>query len=373
MLSRWFDAHLDLAYLAECGRDMHVDPAVARGRHQPAAVTLPSLADGGVRAVLATIFTEAQVESGTAPTQDVESGAHAYPEGDADAANMAGRRQLKLYHAWQDAGLIQLMRPRVGDSPTQVDSQAPVSSAQASATSTPLLCGILLECADPIIHPDDLAWWADQGVVAIGMAWWHQSRYAGGNGVKSGLTDLGRDLVARMDARGVVHDASHLSDRSLAELFELTDAPVMASHSNCRSLLHGDARTRSDDLSAQRHLSDESIKEIARRGGVIGLNLVRNFIKPGIDSKDPTDRPSVDDAIAHVEHICEVVGDRAHVGLGSDMDGGITANDLPAGVNRPKDLRLLADALAHRGWADADIEAFAWGNWARFWRLNGVT
>lgn len=361
MVSRWFDAHLDLAYLAECGRDMHTTPEHARGRHQPAAVTLPSLSDGRVHGVLATIFTEAQTNSRSAPFQDAESGAHAYLIGDAQAANMAGQRQLKLYQAWRDAGLIRFM-PR----------RAASGVRDREAVSAPgLLCGLLMECADPIIEPNDVDWWAQQGIVTIGMAWWHQSRYAGGNGVKTGLTDLGRALVGRMDELGIVHDASHLSDRSLAELFEQTDAPVIASHSNCRSLLTGAtsvAGVSADqgDLSFQRHLADESIKEIARRGGVIGLNLVRNFIRPNLEGDD---RPTVDEAVAHVEHICDVVGDRAHVGLGTDMDGGITAADLPEGIDLPKDLQRLGEALHGRGWSDDDIEAFAWGNWARFWRL----
>ena len=76
-------------------------------------------------------------------------------------------------------------------------------------------------------------------------------------------------LPGAMDALGVVHDLSHLSDVSMDQLLELTDRPVIASHSNCRALLPG------DDM---RHLRDESIREIARRGGVIGLNLCRNFI-----------------------------------------------------------------------------------------------
>jgi membrane dipeptidase len=352
----WFDAHLDLAYLAECGRDMHADPADARGRHQPAAVTLASLVEGRVRAVLATIFTQAVTEG------DDETGAHTYALGDAEAAHTAGHRQLKLYHAWRDAGIIELM-PRRG--------------AVGQASSLPsLLTGILMECADPIRSPDDLDWWADHGVVAIGMAWWHQSRYAGGNGVETGLTDLGRELIPRMDALGIVHDASHLSDASLSELFERTDAPVVATHSNSRAIMSGGAGTLpasggggilpASDLALQRHIPDEFIAEIARRGGIIGLNLYRRFIKPDLGA---TERPTIDDAIAHVEHVCEIAGHRHAVGLGSDMDGGLTANDLPDGIDRPADLVRLADALSARGWSDDDVRDFAWGNWARFWGI----
>jgi len=328
---------------------MHVDPAHSRGRYQPAGVTLPALLGGNVRACLATIFTEAQTDP---DDPEAETGAHAYPIGDAEAAHRAGLRQLKLYHAWRDAGVIDLMARR--------HSGAPPPCLRAAAPSC-LLTGLLMECADPVVEPDDLDWWADQGVVAIGMAWWHQSRYAGGNGVETGLTDLGRALVPRMDDLGIVHDASHLSDRSLRELLDLTDAPVIATHSNCRALMGTDAPVR-----AQRHLADETIMEIARREGVIGLNLYRRFIAPDLGDAD---RPSIDDAVAHVEHVCDLAGDRAHVGLGSDMDGGLTANDLPEGIDRPANLSKLTDALAARSWSDDDVHAFAWRNWARFWGL----
>jgi membrane dipeptidase len=222
-----------------------------------------------------------------------------------------------------------------------------------------------MECADPIGSPDELDWWADNGVVAIGMSWWHQSRYAGGNGVETGLTDLGRELIPRMDALGIVHDASHLSDASLHELFERTDATVVATHSNSRAIMSRAREATKIDL--QRHIPDELIGEIARRGGVIGLNLFRRFIQPDLG---PAERPTIDAAVAHVEYICEIAGHRRAVGLGSDMDGGLTANDLPEGINRPADLSRLADALSTRGWSDEDIRAFAWGNWARFWGLG---
>ncbi len=351
---RWFDAHLDLAMLAELGRDMHAPLDDCRGELRPAAVTLPSLRDGRVCACLGTIFTEA-VTDPSAP--DAQTSAFAYPLADADAAYRAGMRQLKLYQAWAGAGVIELVPRRNAE-------------GLPAPSSAPLRLGVLIECADPIPSPDDLDQWVEGGVVAIGMAWWHKSRYAAGNGVEAGssddgLTDLGCALVKRMDELGVVHDLSHLSQRSTEQLLELTDAPVIASHSNCRSLL-GDR----DNEQWQRHLSDETIAEIGRRGGVVGLNLVRNFIRTGLDPNDPTDRPSIDEAAAHVEHVCEVMGHRRGVGLGSDMDGGITAHDLPAGLNTPSELSKIADALSARGWPDDDIHAFAWGNWARFWKLE---
>jgi membrane dipeptidase len=337
-MRRWFDAHLDLGALADNGRDMTRSLADCGGPWLPATVTFPSLVEGGVAACLGTIFTEADGDD-----------AVRYRAGDAEGAHAAGVRQLEQYRRWEADGLIRLWR---------VGRPAPVKVPEISL-------GILMECADPLRAPEELAWWVDRGVVAVGMAWARGSRYASGNGPSScsnpvGLTEIGRELVRLMDRLGVVHDVSHLSDRALDDLLSLTDRPVMASHSNSRALLDG---------VSQRHLTDEAIREIGRRGGVIGLNLVRNFIRTGVNREDPSDRPSIDEATAHVEHICEVQGSRSGVGMGSDLDGGITGNDLPAGISAPRDFELIAESLLRRGWGDSQVEGFAWGNWAKFWRM----
>lgn len=342
----WFDAHLDLAYLAENGRDMHTGLKDCRGRYQPAAVTLPSLAQGRVTRCLGTVFTEA-----TDPTNaDSETGAFTYPFDDADAAYRAGMRQLLLYRTWHEAGLI---------------SRIPLRGQAEEPSDAPLRLGVLVECADPITTPDELDQWVEMGVVAIGLAWWHQSRYAGGNGTDhhkpgNGLTDLGRSMVKRMDDLGVVHDLSHLSQRAVDDLLEATDKIVMASHSNCRAFM-GDP----DSKPNQRHLSDDTIREIARRGGVIGLNLLGDFVTPDMKKGE---RAKISDCVRHIEHICEIAGSPNHVGLGSDMDGGFGADGLPEGINTPSDLTIITDALATGGWNDQDIHAFAHANWERFWR-----
>ncbi|MEN0020991.1 MAG: membrane dipeptidase [Planctomycetota bacterium] len=339
----WFDAHLDLAYLAETGRDMHAEPDDCRGRYQPAAVTLPSLASGKVTACLGTIFTQA-VPDPASP--EAETGAFAYPIDDAEAARVCGVRQLKLYHAWRDAGLIQLLPTHGNPWPEQ---------------AAPLTLGVLMECADPIVSPDDLGEWVEGGVVAIGMSWVYQSRYAGGNATDTkqhrggtGLTDLGRSLVAAMDEHRVLHDASHLSRRSLDDLFEVTDAMVVATHSNAASQLPNDYSIRA------RNLDDEAIAEIGRRGGVVGLNLFSLLV-----SGNDTGRATIDDAVRHVEHICEVMGHRRGIGLGSDMDGGFPADRLPTGIDQPSDLAKLSSALLERGWSAPEVAGFMRTNWQR--------
>jgi membrane dipeptidase len=235
---------------------------------------------------------------------------------------------------------------------------------RAAATGRPAV-GILMEGADPIQSPDELGWWVEGGLVAIGLSWVSHSRYAGGNDEARGLTAAGRELVTAIDEAGLVHDVSHLSDRSFDELCMHSDGRIMASHSNCRALLHDGRPDRQGVPAFQRHLSDAQTREIARRGGVIGINLYSAFL----DSTTTSERPSADlSRIAdHIQHICDVTGSAGHVGLGSDMDGGFSAAQLPRGIRTHADLHQIADELASRGWSPADIERFAWGNWARFW------
>lgn len=306
--------------------------AASGGPPEP-AVTFPSLREGGVRVCLATVFTEPDGDD-----------AVRYRSGDAEDAHAAGLRQIHWYQQWQREGWMRLSHlagASVGNEP-----------------DAPLVAGILVEGADPIRTPDELGWWVSQGVVAVGLAWARPSRYSGGNSTPNqGLTPLGRELISRIDAAGLVHDLSHLSDPAMDELLDRASGRVMASHSNSRALHNG---------VNQRHLRDSSIRTIVERRGIIGLNLFRKFI-------DPPGKPgagTIQDAIAHVEHVTQVAGTRSCVGLGSDMDGGFGAGALPAGITTPSHLERLAEALSCKGWSDAEIDGFAWGNWARFWGIR---
>lgn len=310
---------------------------------------------------LGTIFTEPveSVENVTGPEQYVAS--------DVEASHRAGRAQLEAYLTWRDQGLIDLdLRRRLRSEPgtgeirggmgvTEPAALAPERLVSRLPPRPPLSIGVLVENADPIRSPDELGWWRERGVVAIGMAWAKRSRYAGGNATSIGLSDLGRALVSQMDRLRIVHDASHLSDRSFDELQDATDRPVMASHSNCRALL--------GDAADQRHLNDHQIRRIVERGGVIGLNLFSMFLD---SAARKTGRASLESCVRHVDHICEIAGGRSNVGLGTDIDGGFAADRLPQGIDRPADLVRLFEALRNAGWSDRDLFAFACGNWVRF-------
>jgi membrane dipeptidase len=307
-------------------------------------VTLPELAAGGVRRCLGTIFTEASAGAGG------KYGPVSYPPGDAHAAYFKGIAQLNRYHAWARDGLIEFF-PRVGERAGAVDA----------GYGGALQLGILMECADPIIDPQDLSFWAGRGVVAVGLTWVHASRYAGGNGADSGVTALGRALLSEMARLDVALDLSHLSERSTMDALDAAGVRVCASHSNCRALLGGRGAE-----GWQRHLSDETIAAVAARGGVIGLNLYRRFLRPGLGE---TERPMLADAAAHVDHVCQIAGSARHSGLGTDLDGGFPATSLPAGIDRAGEVRRVLDELSRRGYSDEDVAGIAWGNWSRFFEL----
>ncbi len=319
---RWIDAHLDLGWIGVCGRDLGMD---ADGVHH--GVSWPDLAAAGVGTVFGTIFTEMD-----GPADDPAS----YPSGDVDAASIAGERQLDWYREQAQAGTLRLVRP--GE-----DLDAP----------GPLRVILLMECADPIRDPADATRWVNAGVSIVGLSWGRGSRYAGGNAMPGGLTAIGRELVAELTRLGVAFDVSHLSREAFDDLLAATDAPICATHSNAAAIAGDDPR----------HLTDDQLAALRDRDAVVGLNLFGRFLSP----THATSPATMDDALDHVEHVASIVG-RHRVGLGSDADGGFPATDLPTGLRRLRDLHVLADGLANRGWSQAEVEGFQSGNWRRWWR-----
>lgn len=386
----WFDAHLDLAYMALSGRNMDAaDPATAGGGDPPGGITLPSLREGNVAGMLATIFIE----------PDGKDAAYAYRAGDPESARAAALKQTAIYHTWAREGRCTLIkRPSLEGRGRGRGLSAPVNSLEGRGLSDTLTqdspptrtttsgraegpgsnklaltggfdaaparpaLGILMEGADQIRDAADVQFWAEQGVVAIGLAWAKGTRHAGGNMNTDPLADSGREICRAAQELGIILDLTHLSDRALESVLECTTGPVIASHSNCRALVDepgGEVR--------QRHLTDDVIREIARRGGMIGVNIFSPFILRGA-RRDR--RATIKEWVAHVERICELAGHRRCVGLGSDADGGFSALTQPEGVNRPAHYALLADGLRDAGWDDENVHAFAWDNWAAFWGIS---
>jgi membrane dipeptidase len=184
-----------------------------------------------------------------------------------------------------------------------------------------------------------------------------------------GLSDFGVSIVERMTKVGMAVDVSHCGDKTTLDAFEVSKKPVLITHSNCRTLNPNHPRCK----------TDEAIKAMGAKGGVMGITEVRMFVSP----KEPT---GVDAMLDHYDYVAKLVGVE-HVGVGSDIDLlGYDAmppdeyKQLKAGykstygfrnkidldgytfAKRPFD---LAEALIRRNYSDANIEAILGGNFRR--------
>jgi membrane dipeptidase len=219
---------------------------------------------------------------------------------------------------------------------------------------TPTLSAILLlEGGDAIRTPDDLPEWFDAGLRIVGLAW-KQTRYAGGTGAPGPLTSEGKALVKHLDRFGIIHDTSHLAEQSFWDLMDLADRAVIASHSNCRAIV-GDG---------DRHLTDDMIRAITSRGGVIGINFYDKFLLPR--TEHGLRRATLTDVVNHVKHICDLAGSAKHVGIGTDMDGGLGREQIPVEITTSADLPRVAEALNSAAFSDQDVIGIMGENWRRF-------
>ncbi len=327
------DAHLDLAYNASCGRDVTA-PAAAQKPDPDAtpSVGLPDLRAGGVGLVCATIFCDPWSEK-------LQQGYR-----NAEEARALALGQLEWYQQQIRAGQMHLCR-------TGQDVRAVSEASNNPSLPTPSMI-LLMEGADPLRGPEDVAEWFSAGLRIVGLSW-KRTRLAGGTGDPGPLTPEGRALVQALDAVGVIHDTSHLAEESFWQLLEQTAGPVFASHSNCRALIPTD-----------RHLSDEMIRALTARGGVIGINFFDRFLLgPGELGKR---RATLGDVVAQINHICDLLGNSAHIGIGTDMDGGFGSENLPQEIKTAGDLPRVAEALSAARFPDRDIARIMHANFVEF-------
>jgi membrane dipeptidase len=157
-----------------------------------------------------------------------------------------------------------------------------------------------------------------------------------------GLSELGVQVVQELDRLGVLIDVSHLSDAGFWDLNEVAKKPIIASHSNSRAVCDN-----------PRNMTDEMIRALAERGGVIGMNFAPFFVH----STDP----SVETLVDHIDHIVGLVGSD-HVGLGSDFDG---IPSTPVGLEDASKIPNITAELLRRGYAEDDVVKILGGNHLR--------
>ena len=175
-----------------------------------------------------------------------------------------------------------------------------------------------------------------------------------GNG---GLTEFGREVIREMNRIGMMVDISHVSDDTFWDAYEVSSAPIVATHSGARAV-----------CDHRRNLSDEMIKAIAEKSGVVQVVFFPGFLDPGYrentsasgkagGGNDAYGMP-VSILIDHIEHITDLVGVK-YVGLGGDWDG---VSQLPVGLEDCSKLRVVTEALVARGYSRPEIKKILGGN-----------
>jgi len=204
-----------------------------------------------------------------------------------------------------------------------------------------------------------------------------------------GLSEFGKELVPEMNRVGIMVDVSHVSDKAFYDVLEVTEVPVIASHSSARHFIPG----------FERNMSDAMIHALADNGGVIQLNMGSTFINQAsrnshekrnklveeyleehdiepdseeaeeveqqIYEENPLDYATLEDGLDHIDHIVGLAGIE-HVGIGSDFDG--VGDTLPVGFKDVSDYPALIDGLLDRGYSKGDIQKILGANLMRVWR-----
>jgi membrane dipeptidase len=232
-----------------------------------------------------------------------------------------------------------------------------------------------LQNADEFREPKDVKAFYQLGLRCAQLTYNTQNLLGSGSTerVDGGISDYGEQIIKSMNEVGMLVDVSHSGDKTTLDAIELSPKPIAFTHSNCRALNNH-----------PRLKTDEAIRKLAAKGGVMGITGVRMFVK----DKEPT---TVEDIVDHIDHVVKLVG-IDHVGIGSDSDlmgydhmppdqykqlkAGYKASYAfrdkidTDGFDHPRKVYDLTAALIRRGYSDSNIQAVLGGN---FRRLLGTT
>lgn len=196
------------------------------------------------------------------------------------------------------------------------------------------------------------------GLRSVGLTHARRNHYATGVPLRTfpstpdlgpGLTDAGKALVRQLNTRKVLIDLSHLNERGFWDVAAISDAPLVATHSNAH------ARSQSP-----RNLTDKQLDAVRDSRGVVGLNFAVGFLRE--DGGRTADTPIVR-MVEHIDYMVERMG-IDYVALGSDFDGTIVPAELKDAAGLPK----LVAAIRARGYTDGDLRKLLQGNWVRVLR-----
>lgn len=207
---------------------------------------------------------------------------------------------------------------------------------------------------------------------------------------ETGLSEFGESLIGEMNRLGIMVDISHVSDKAFYRASELSQVPLVATHSSARHFTPG----------FERNMDDAMIKRLAKDGGVIMINYGSSFLTEkankfrqkmksdyqahlkatGLENSDavetafekvwgetnPYPYADISDVLDHIDHVVKLTGSADFVGIGSDYDG--VGDSLPTGLKDVSSYPALVNGLLERGYSEADIKKILSGNLIRVWQ-----
>ncbi len=262
--------------------------------------------------------------------------------------------QIDYYHRLTDEAPDQFTLVR-----TRRDLAAvlqPWEQAQAGQPTATHPVGLVmsLEGGEGLGRPEELEEYWQMGLRAVGPVW-AGTRFCGGTMEPGGFTREGYHLLEVMADLGYILDLAHMTEQSALQALERYEGTVIASHVNARALLKGG--------SGERHFSDVTIRNLAERGGVMGILPFNSFLLPGWKIGDDRRLVTLNTVAAQIDHVCQLTGSAAHVAIGTDFDGGFGWPAVPLELDTIGDLGKLETVLLERGYSEADTAAILHGNW----------
>lgn len=326
-----FDGHNDI--LSKIRDEKHLDPNAFINGFDGAELDLPKAEKGGLVGGLCAVYP---------PSVDLTADANGvYPELKQKDALGPSKEMAKLLH-----DIEKLAPQRFKICKTAKDIKEAIKAHQFAAV-------FHIEGAEAIgENLEELAMFYENGLRSLGPVWSRPNifgfgvpfKYPSTGDIGPGLTEAGKKLVRECNKLGIMVDLSHMNEKGFWDIAKLSDAPLVASHSNAYHLSH-----------QSRNLTDEQLRAIGKSKGLVGINFGVKFLRADGERNRNTPLKTI---IDHMRYIVDIVGVE-HVGLGSDFDGTTIPNDLSDCSNLPK----LVQAMEKAGFSHDEIEKITSKNW----------
>lgn len=344
-----FDAHLDLAMNAvDLNRDLRqaVDDIRVQettlemhelGRRTN-TLSFPELRQSELAVCLATLIARQERQIN-----------HSFGWTTPHACYAMAHAHLAYYRAMEKDGYLRMLK-------TRHDLQAHLQAYKNEPGKVPLGFILTMEGADPLLTPDTVFEFHEAGLRALGLTHYGCNRYGGGTQSEVGLAVDAIPLLKNCEQLGITIDMTHLSDVAFWQVADHFHGRVHASHQNARAICDW-----------QRQFSDDQIRLIIERDGVLGVSMDVIMLQNGFVRGKSVPQETLERAVDQLEHVRSLAGGSIrNCGIGTDLDGGYGNEQTPADLNRYRDLQKLVGLMQRRGFSDDEIQAVFYGNWVRF-------